>query len=255
MLDVRPRACQPRRRVYRAFRTMALHKSRQFFQPISETDPPANGAVPSERIQIGDEYYILAAALAPGQRRELLNHADSFAIFDPIGDIPLAGFEAYGLFHCDTRFLSRFELKLNGDFPVLLSTPASDDGSELGSHLSNTDEQHNGEIMLLRDTVALERSKTLLHDTLSERLRLHNYGAQRLQVGLGLTFEADFADIFETRGLQRSQHGELDAPLVDDQHVRITYRGLDGVERETILTFTPPPHRLTANRAEFRFDL
>src|SRR5437016_4055106 len=102
----------------------------------------------SEYIQVGDEYYILASALAPQQHRELLSHADSFAIFDRSGDIPLSRRDVFGLFHRDTRFLDRFELRLNGEFPVLLTSTTSEDGSELVSYLSNADEVRSGTIIV-----------------------------------------------------------------------------------------------------------
>ena len=35
-----------------------------------------------EHIRLGDQYYVLASALALRQPQMLLNHADSFAIFD-----------------------------------------------------------------------------------------------------------------------------------------------------------------------------
>lgn len=79
--------------------------------------------MPLERIRIGDDYYLLAAAFAPRGRRLLLNHGDSFGVFDEAGNIPLAGRETYGLFCRGTRFLNRFELHLNGEFPCCSAPP------------------------------------------------------------------------------------------------------------------------------------
>lgn len=223
-----------------------------------EPHPPqdSESAAPaSERVRIGDDYYILASALAPRQRWMLLSHGNSFAIFDLSGDIPLAGTESCGLFHCDTRFLDRFELRLNRKLPVLLSSAPSDDGSELVSHLSNADERRDGEVILVRHTVAVCRSKTLWDGSLFERLHLHNYGPQALQLEIELFFSADFADVFELRGLERSRSGEVGAPEVQPSSVRMSYRGLDGVQRQTVLTFSPAPDRLSANAAYFRVDL
>ncbi|MGH7818165.1 MAG: glycogen debranching N-terminal domain-containing protein, partial [Candidatus Binatia bacterium] len=194
--------------------------------------------MPSQRIRIGDEYYLLASALAPRRPQLLLNHADSFAIFDVAGDVPLAGLDPFGLFHEGTRFLDRFELRLNGEFPVLLSSTASDDGSELVTHLSNTDERRDGEIVLQRDTVALERSKTLFQGELHERLRLRNYGQELLRLELAVMFGADFADVFELRGIDRPRRGDAFPPRVEGEAVRLRYRGLDGVERQTEITFS-----------------
>src|SRR5215470_16823899 len=163
--------------------------------------------MPDERIRIGDDYYLLASSLAARGRRLLLNHDDSFAIFDEAGDIPIAGRETYGLFHCGTRFLDRFELRLNGEFPILLSAAPTDDGSELVSYVSNPDEIRNREIVVVRDTLAVQRRKVLADGALFETIELQNYGSAPLAVKLALLFGADFADIFELRGLTRARRG------------------------------------------------
>lgn len=209
----------------------------------------------SERIKIGEEYYLLASALAPRRPRILLNHADSFAIFDLAGDIPLAGAEEYGLFHRGTRFLDRLELHLDDSFPVLLNSATSDEGSEIVSHLANSDQRRDGEIVLERDTVAIERRKTLLDDTLYESLHLHNYGRDDLDLKLSVLFAADFADMFELRGVSRSRRGELMPAAIRDDRVVFAYRGLDGVMRKTEVAFLGGHWVLGSNRADLRLRL
>src|SRR4029453_6158934 len=75
----------------------------------------AASSMPSERIQIGSAFYLLASALAPRRPKTFLSHGDAFAVFDHAGDAPLASGEAYGLFHLGTRFLDRWELRLDGE--------------------------------------------------------------------------------------------------------------------------------------------
>ncbi len=208
-----------------------------------------------EHIRIGEHYYLLASALAPRRPQVLLNHQDSFAIFDLAGDVPLASNEPYGLFHRGTRFLHRFELRLNGGFPVLLSTAPSHNGSALVTYLANADERRGDEIVLLRDTIAIQRSKTLLNHTLYEQLRLHHYGLTPLSLQLLVLFSADFADLFELRGATRERRGALGAPVLTPDCVRLPYHGLDGVLRETRLLFSPTPRRLSAASAEFSLTL
>ena len=163
----------------------------------------------TEEVRPEDEYYLLASASAQRRPQFLLNHAESFAIFDLAGDIPLARREAYGLFHCGTRFLSRYELRLNGQLPLLLSTTTTHEGSGVATYLSNADEVQQGQIVLLRDSVAIRRDKTLFAGTLYERLHLHNFTQESLTLELKFLCGADFADIFELRGSHRAQHGEL----------------------------------------------
>lgn len=208
-----------------------------------------------ESIRLGNEFYVLASALAPRRPQVLLNHEDSFAIFDVAGDIPWAVLEAYGLFHQGTRFLNRFDLRLNGAFPILLSTIPSSEGSELMTYLSNADEMHEGEIILPRDTVSVQRCKTLFGGVLYERLQLHHFGQQPLKLELVILFGADFADIFELRGTGRNGHGEVLGPLIEPNCIRLPYRGLDSVHRETVLVFSQAPDQLDAKSARFQFDL
>jgi glycogen debranching enzyme len=211
--------------------------------------------MPSERIRIGDDYYLLASALAPRGRRLLLNHGDSFAIFDEAGDIPLAGIQTYGLFCRGTRFLDRLELRLNGEFPLLLSAAPTDDGSELVSYLSNPDERRGREVVVLRDTVAVHRDKTLADGALFERLQLHNYGSTAMTVRLTVCFRADFADIFELRGVERRQRGGYAPATIEGDCVRLSYCGLDEVRREVQLRFAPSDWHLEDGRAELVLEL
>jgi glycogen debranching enzyme len=219
--------------------------------------PPAEHAFSGalEHVRIGEHYYLLASALAPRRPQVLLNHRDSFAIFDLAGDVPLASNEPYGLFHRGTRFLHRFELRLNGGFPVLLNTTPSYNGSALVTYLANADERRGDEVVLLRDTIAVQRSKTLLEHTLYEQLRLHHYGLAPLALRLTVLFGADFADLFELRGAARERRGSFGAPLLTANCVRLPYHGLDGVRRETTFFFSPAPQRLSATSAEFFLTL
>lgn len=211
-------------------------------------------AIP-DSIRVQEEYYLLASALAPRHPQVLLNHGDSFAIFDLAGDIPIARREAYGLFHRGTRFLNRLELRLNGQFPMLLSTSPTHEGSALVTYLSNADELRDGQVVVLRDTIAIQRSKTLLHGTLYEALHFHNYGRQPLRLELEVLFAADFVDVFELRGTKRMRRGSLAAPIVEPGCLRLPYQGLDGVRRETVLQFSPVPQHLGATNAYFLLDL
>ena len=111
----------------------------------------------AEHVHPEEEYYLLTSASAQRRPQFLLNHAESFAIFDPAGDIPLARREAYGLFHCGTRFLSRYELRLNGQLPVLLSTTTTHEGSGVVTYLSNADEVQQGQILVLGSATLVMR--------------------------------------------------------------------------------------------------
>ena len=208
-----------------------------------------------ERIRIGDQYYLLASALAPTRPRRLLNHGDSFAIFDLSGDVPLAALEPFGVFHRGTRHLDRLEVRLNGNFPVLLSSSASDDGAEIVAYLTNADERRGEEIMLERDTVGIQRRKTLVDGIVLESLRLQNFGSRHVRLQVTLQFTADFADVFELRGVARDKRGELLKPRLQQDCLCLGYVGRDDVRRETVIGFSRVPESLDAAAASFVVSL
>jgi glycogen debranching enzyme len=207
--------------------------------------------LPAPRIRVGDDYYLLASTVAARGRQLVLNHGDSFAIVTESGDCPLSGREPFGVCHAGMRFLDRFELRLNGVAPLLLSAEVTADGSEQISYLTNTDERRGDEVVAQRDTVALERRKVLYDGTLFETLALRNYGVTPFDLHLTLLFAADFADIFELRGMQRARRGELHAPQVAGSRVVTVYDGLDGVERRLELEFADALWQLEPESAAF----
>jgi glycogen debranching enzyme len=50
--------------------------------------------------------------------------------------------------------------------------------------------------------------KFLWHGVCYQELRIENHGIQPADVGITMQFAADFADIYEVRGLRRNARGE-----------------------------------------------
>src|SRR4029453_9383202 len=70
-----------------------------------------------------------------------------------------------------------------------------------------------------------------------------------------LRFRADFADLFEVRGMHRLERGRHLPALVGERGVVLRYAGLDGVIRRTRITFSVPPIRVERGEADFELDL
>src|ERR671915_1632853 len=68
-------------------------------------------------------------------------------------------------------------------------------------------------------------------------------------------FASGLRRIFELRGTGRNGHGEVLGPLIEPDCIRLPYRGLDGVHRETVLVFSQAPDQLESKSAHFQFDL
>jgi glycogen debranching enzyme len=200
------------------------------------------------------EFYIPAVGSLTDRRTRTIKHADTFAVFDDHGDILYAMGRPDGLFHQDTRYLSRLELLIDGQRPLLLSTTIEDRTAVLSSDLCNPDLYRNGE-HILREALHLARAKFLWNGACYERLVIRNYSDRPVQATLTMRFGADFADLFEARGQKRQRRGTIEPPLVGRDRVTLGYVGLDGKRRETLVQFDPPPTRLTSFEASVDLDL
>src|SRR5712671_1826248 len=155
-------------------------------------------------IQVQDQFYILATASKATERTIVLKHDDTFAVFDYSGDVAAFGAGQQGLYHEGTRYLSRFRLRLNGVRPLLLSSRVKDDNDVFGADLTNPDIPLGDDLVLAHDLVHLFRARFLWDSTWHERIRLWNYSRHPVRVSLTFDIEADFADIFEVRGTERT---------------------------------------------------
>ncbi len=202
------------------------------------------------------EPFSVSADVSLQERRyRTLKCGDTFAVFDFGGDI-LAGSGAVdGLYHRDTRHLSRFDLVLGGTRPLLLSAMLADDNVMLTSDLSNSMLRDRGPDSLDKGVIHVQRSIFLRDGACHQRLAVRNFGFARHRVRIELRFEADFADLFEVRGRHRDRRGQTLPAAIDADGVTLSYRGLDGVVRATRIAFQPAPQALTERSAAFELDL
>jgi len=192
-------------------------------------------------IQIQDQYYIRASASFAETRSHVLKHDNCFAVFDLLGNMRPLGIRDHGLFRDDTRFLSRLVLDLQGKQFLLLSSEVREDKDILAVDLTNPEFTTSEGQFIGQDTLHVLRTTFLWNNVAYERIRIHNYGSVPFRVPITLRFEADFADIFEVRGIKRPQRGEFLPAQVLPEAVILRYCGLDGVERQTHLRFSPAP--------------
>lgn len=206
-------------------------------------------------IQIKDQWYVLATSSRADDRTLVLKEGESFGLFDRYGDIQHIGLGEQGLYHEGTRYLSCFELNINKRRPLLLHSTVREDNSLLTVDLTTPDLYADNELILPKDTVHIFRAKLLWQEVHYEHLRLVNYRRHPIKLQLDFSFDADYADIFEVRGVKRKQRG---TPL-PVQHVEkgllLGYQGLDGVKRETRILFSQQPDTIDKTMAEFNLDL
>src|SRR5918912_794237 len=118
-------------------------------------------------------YYIPATAPATRPRRAL-KHGDTFIVVDSHGDIGASAGGSDGLFHADTRFLSHFELLLNGMQPLLLGSCLRDDNTLLTIDLTNPDTYLENRLALPKDTVHVVRTVFVWRDSAYKRFFIPN---------------------------------------------------------------------------------
>jgi glycogen debranching enzyme len=153
----------------------------------------------------------------------------NFAVSDDGGDMVPGSY--HGFFAADTRFLSRFILRLDGSRLERLS-------AAVGEHQSATFYLANPRVAGLRAaSVAVFRDRTIGRG-LEERIRLISYRAEPIDLELSLELDSDFADIFEARGARRRRRRIVTTEHTERRTV-FTYEN-SGYRRSTRVTFSRP---------------
>lgn len=122
--------------------------------------------------------------------RIIINEDTTFLICDELGNVP-EGAEL-GLYHQDTRFLCWYDLKLDGQPPILLTARATD--YYTSAHFLTNPALAD----LPRGTLSLVRRR-LVGSGMHEDIDITNHGDQQAAFALELGFDADFAHIFEVK--------------------------------------------------------
>jgi glycogen debranching enzyme len=224
-------------------------------KPNSPAKPAARTAAPAIAAEAAPEAAFTITATQPALPSRTLKYGDTFVVLDNRGDIGTASGDAVGLFHNDTRHLSRFELKVNDAPPLLLGSNLRDDNLAFFVDLTNPDLMDGQRIVTEKDRVHILRTIFLWQGTAYQRFGLRNYGDQAIDLKLSVLFGNDFADLFEVRGARREKRGTATATVHGKDQALLVYHGLDAKVRRTTLNFDPPPDRLTTDTAVYNLHL
>jgi glycogen debranching enzyme len=206
-------------------------------------------------IRVNNRFYVLATSSLADDRTRVLKYGETFAVFNSVGDIEPVGLGQQGLYHRDTRYLSRYVLRLGGKAPQLLRSTIREDNAFLTVDMMNLDVLRDAQIFIPRGTVHVFRSKFLSHDICYEQVRLANYGLELVELSISFQYEADFADIFQVRGTPRTITGTRFPSEARRDTVKFLYQGRDGHQRGTAIQFSPMPTRVSAKEATFAVSL
>ncbi len=170
---------------------------------------------------------------------------DTFFVSDGQGDVEALG--PYGLFHKDTRFLSRYWIEINGRETQLLTSHEVDYFSA-AFFLSNP--PLDG---IEKNTISIVRNR-FVGNGMHEDLIVHNHNPRPVSLEVALYFECDFADLFEVKAEKIEKKGQILHQIDEEgQALRFIYRR-DGFERQTVIEFTERP-RLEEGRALFKITV
>jgi len=161
----------------------------------------------------------------------VLKDGETFAMLDPRGEICPETHPDSGIYHRGTRHVSRLELRLWQQAPVVLS---STEREELGLHVSHLSNDAGDAPVPPQGSIHIERSTVLCETACLQQLIFTSYAPGSLSLPVSLHVEADFVDIFEVRGHRRERRGHQVCHATACGFEAI-YRGLDGEDRTTVL--------------------
>src|SRR5436309_14096806 len=113
-------------------------------------------------------------------------------------------------------------MTVEGRPPVLLSSSAERAYMSYVD-LTNPDLWDDNQIAVPQQTLNIRRIR-VINGRLFERIRFKNYNDAPISVRVDVSFGADFADIFEVRGLRRKRRGQFFRPKAEGKLVTFAYR-------------------------------
>ena len=199
-------------------------------------------------VDIPDAYYIVAGSDGPEFDTRVVKHGDTFAVFDAFGDMTGSDGQQ-GLYHDGTRHLSRLQLRVAGHRPLLLGSSPGAGSHVLTVDLTNPDLLVDGRVMWPKGTLHIRRTCFLWDATCYTLITFANHGQSPMALPIELFIDGDFRDVFEVRGTRRRARGRQLPVRGSNDGLVLSYQGLDGIVRQTIVQMDPVPEERGAARS------
>lgn len=164
----------------------------------------------------------------------VIKENDLFLLTDKNGNIPENHPYGLGLYTKDTRFLSKLDVKINGEEPILLHSDAAENYMAT-ILLTNPHMEKDGELILWRESVEIKRTRFIYNDVFYETLTVKNYFPKSVSFDLSVHMDVDFADMFIVRGFQNGDIGKRTGQTVDGKSLTFHYEGADNLARRTFI--------------------
>ncbi|HET7577665.1 MAG TPA: amylo-alpha-1,6-glucosidase [Bacillales bacterium] len=176
-----------------------------------------------------------------------------FLLTDAKGNIQEDHDYGLGLYTKDTRFLSRFDLKINGQEPILLASEA-DENYSAEILLTNPHIEQDGKVLLWRESVEVRRKRFIFDGILYETVKVKNFNPKPAGFELSLHLDADFSDMFVVRGLTEAKVGQKLDSVLGERCLTFHYEGVDSVKRATQIDWDQKNSKATESGGIY-FDL
>jgi len=185
----------------------------------------------------------------------VIKENDLFLLTDLSGDVTASG-KGHGLYTKDTRFLSRLELKVNGEKPDPLVSEA-DENYAMSIILTNRASERDGVMLLWPQALELKRTRFIHRGVLYETIIVTNMHPQPSTFELSIALDADFRDMFIIRGFQNGKVGVRCGMNRLEQGLELAYQGVDGLSRKLVIEWASQPTevREDGSGAEFIYRL
>jgi glycogen debranching enzyme len=159
-----------------------------------------------------------------------INRDDRFLVCQPDGRI-LGGVDD-GFFTRDTRFISGYELRINGRRPLLLNSAPIQFFSARFEFTNEAFLDDRGTVD--RQSLAIRLDRTV-SGGVHEDLDIVNYARRPVRLTIEIALESDFADIFDVRSNQFVRRGELNTRWLRSRRQLRTVYTNDTFRRELII--------------------
>lgn len=184
------------------------------------------------------------APAGPGGTINLVE-GSTFLVSDLRGDI-LPG-STQGLFHRDTRFLYRLELRVDENAPEPLAAKAIDPYS--ARFVLRVPWESHGE-----SPIVLMRNR-FVADGLHEDVVVTNHGLEPVELSLEIRVDADFADLFDVKALGGERKADATRNADAGSHVMQIEAPSNGTRRATEVRLSRKPDEITGSGSRYQIRL
>jgi glycogen debranching enzyme len=176
----------------------------------------------------------------------VLKEDEVFIVSDDAGNVTRE--TAEGLYYHDTRYLSLFNLKVNGQELELLNS-SGEQNFMANLEFANLYFTLADGTRVRTQTIKFERNRFIM-DGMYEHLKITNFNRFSVPLTISLTLSADFRDMFDIRGFPRAQYGVIQTPEWNGKQLAFRYRGADNVETSCQVSFDREPDNVDISLPE-----